>query len=262
MRSLHFVKFLNQDNSYEVIIKSLIEKYHKSQFEDFEKSVGRFVNISQAQIQPLESVIQDVTGLSPSQIIYDNHSRGIAFGDSYITGSCWDIQKLALDRAFISQIELMRQKHKIELITNTYTTLVLESPENIARQLSLAQSVVINHIPVSHNLHGPILPEIDRLRGNEFLAGFREKMIDEAMTSSENISEITKKIEKEFIDYRNDVLIEKQKGAKLINSFARNAVSLIIPIPGITEAADIMDAYETRKLNWTAFMATLESDNL
>ena len=82
------------------------------------------------------------------------------------------------------------------------------------------------------------------------------------MTSSENISEITKKIEKEFIDYRNDVLIEKQKGAKLINSFARNAVSLIIPIPGITEAADIMDAYETRKLNWTAFMATLESDNL
>lgn len=68
------------------------------------------------------------------------------------------------------------------------------------------------------------------------------------------------KIEKEFEDYRNNVLIAKQKSSKLITSIAKNATSFLLGnnLPFGGEVKSLIDDHFTRKLNWTGFLSEIE----
>lgn len=109
-----------------------------------------------------------------------------------------------------------------------------------------------------------MLENIDSVRENDYLADFRGKVSSAISNAAiQEVNHLVQRIEKEFVDYRNEVLLKHQAKAGLFESIARNFISVAagIILPGIPEAADLLDARKTRRMNWTAFLASLEANS-
>lgn len=94
-----------------------------------------------------------------------------------------------------------------------------------------------------------------------FLIDFRKKIVNKAK-EKQNIQYLVDEIQIEFERYRNQVLLEKQKDARLMESCAKNAVSFAIGtlIPGGSELISLIEDKETKTMNWTGFIASLEAE--
>lgn len=263
MRTLDFVKFLNEDSEYASIITNEIEKLHSYKDREIAKRMIDLQSVNWKYIHRLEEIIRAASGMIPSRDTpIDNHSHTIKFGQNAVVGNAWSSENLTFDLIVLQKLSNKSGK-KIELITNTFTNACLLAKDDNLTKLTVAHSIIIKRIPVLQTVRGPILTDIERVRENKYMADFRKK-ISSAVSEAElqETSKLVQRIEKEFVDYRNEVLLEHQARAGLFESIARNSISIVtgkILPPGILEAADLLEACETRRMNWTAFLASLET---
>ena len=262
MRNLEFVRFLYEDPSYKPLLDrtiSMLQGYNKKEIE------GKFPKIKELpneRIQRFREVVGNACGYVPGRDApIDNHSHGIDFGGVVLSGNAWSSKTLVTDLLLVELIK-KRTRHPIELVTNFFTGSRLEPPSTTHAQIGISQGITVERIPVAQNREGPILLGIDDIRQNPFLAEFRKKV--ESTTKGEEVTEVpilVAQVENEFEKYRNEFLIKQLRSARVLNSFSRNAVSLIsggiLPL-GVLETVGLIKDYKTRRMNWTGFIACLE----
>jgi|TARA_B100002003_G_C13928155_1_gene451000 hypothetical protein len=127
----------------------------------------------------------------------------------------------------------------------------------------LSEGITIKRIPVLQHPEGPELSNIKKIRENEFLSDFRKIIVEhEKSIEIEEVKDIVTKIEKEFTNYRNEILISKQRGTKILTSVGKNAASFVLGklVPGSTEIISVLEDYEAKAMNWTAFISSIEKE--
>lgn len=264
LRGSKFVKFLDEDSYYFKVILPYLNEFRGVEYEKKYPFLNDLIDFSSDfvthQFKSYNKIIQEVFGTGPSRgLPIDNHSHGIDIGKLNFTGNSANKENLALD--ILISIELRLAGKNVELITNRFNSGVFKSEDTIIRQLNLAQNVTIKRIPVVQRPEGPMLGNIEKIRENKFLVDFREKVVAESINNID-IPLITSQIEKEFNNYRNDLLISFQGGSKIGNSIAKNLLSATIGlfVPAVGEIKSLMEDTQTRKMNWTGFISQLERE--
>jgi len=172
-----------------------------------------------------------------------------------MSGNSMRIDLLAYDLAFLSNAGI----RDIELITNSFNSNAFKTKPRTLERIKASQGITVKRIPVLQTTKGPIINQIESIRENKFLIDFRNKILED--DNAENFIDIVIKVEQEFQKYRNNILIDKQKNCRLGASIANNAISFIIGnvVPGAGEIKTLISDANTRKFNWTGFIAELES---
>lgn len=234
-------------------MKKLAGLVKENQF--IEEIVRLDYNYASEQFRRYNEVIQHVYGREPGEgAPIDNHSHAITVGGHSLGGDSMRLELIAFDVAILGRLGL----RNIEFITNRFNNSALKNNDNVIDKIQVSQGLTIKRIPVLQTPVGPVIDKIESIRESNFLIDFRSKIQTE--TNHENLLEIVSTIEGQFQKYRNDVLIEKQKGSRLVTSLANNALSLIIGaiVPGVGEAKSTLQDIKTRNFSWTGFLAELE----
>jgi len=184
----------------------------------------------------------------------DNHSLSIDLCGYNTSGNSVRTDLLAFDIALVCRLGVSN----IELITNRFNSSVFRKKISTLHEIQVAQEIIIKRIPVLQTPTGPVISGIEKIRENNFLVDFRDKI--SSGNTDTGIYEIALNVEKEFSEYRNTLLLNKQKGSRLMSSIAKNALSFAIGsfIPGLGEINSLKDAIKDRKFSWTGFLAELE----
>jgi len=264
MRTLKFVRFLNEESEYANIINSEVGKLRSYEDTEIENRMVTLAPVSRKHIQRFAVLIKNASGMIPGAgTPIDSHSHPVKFGENAASGSAWSSRNLAFD-LIITEKFSKKSGVRIELITNTFTNACILPSDDRLTRTAVSHEIIISRIPVLQTLQGPVLKDIEKVRENNYLTDFRKKI--SLAVSSDDVHEVkhlVKGIENEFVNYRNEVLLEHQAKAGLFQSIARNLISLVagklLP-PGILEVADLLEAGETRRMNWTALLASLEDD--
>lgn len=251
MRTLNFVRFLNEDSGYANIIDSELGKLWSHKDKEIEKRVLNLQPVNRKHIQRFGEVIRAASGMIPGpDAPIDNHSHGIKLGQNTVSGNAWSSENLAFDLVITQKLSSKSGK-RVELITNTFTNACILPTDNNLAKLVVSQAIVVRRIPVLQTVQGPVLENIDRVRENDYLADFRKKVSSAVSnTDIQEMNHLVPRIEKEFVDYRNEVLLEHHAKADLFESIARNLISIVagkVLPPGILEVADLLEASETRR---------------
>jgi hypothetical protein len=201
-------------------------------------------------------VIEHVYGRKPGEgVPIDNHSHNITVCDLNISGNSMRLDLLAYDIAFLRSSGIKN----IELVTNRFNSTAFKIKPKTIGKIQVSQGVTVKRIPVLQTPSGPIIHRIESIRENHFLVDFRSKILED--NSPDDFFELVDNIEQEFQNYRNTVLIERQKASRLETSLANNAFSFAIGAlaPGVGEVKSLMSDAAARNFNWTGFLAELEA---
>lgn len=264
MMNLDFVRFLNQDPSKRSIIKPLLE--NPDRFLDAKVSELLDSRNAPSPIRKMpdySKVIDTITGWPKDMKRYvDNHSLNFQFSEVHLRGNSSDSHLLILDFAILERLRETADS-QIELVLNRFTESMLAQVPATLPEMQIAGGIVVKRIPSVLRPEGPDMSRIYSLRDNVYLSDFRKKICQSAANQeNEDILEIAERIEHEYEDYKHKVLLEKHKEAQVIESFSRNAASimigLLLPVPGLKEAAVVIEARRTRRMNWTAFISSIE----
>lgn len=262
-RNEKYVKFIDEDSDFIPLIKDLSEKF-KSYNIDVLLTEQPFIadiidlnnHYSSEQFKRYNQIIEYVYGRKPGEgAPIDNHSHGIDLCGYSFSGNSMRLDLLAFDIAFLGRAGISN----IEFITNSFNSVAFKQQVETPNLLQISQGITIKRIPVLQTPAGPIIERIDSIRESNFLVDFREKILKSE--KQENFTDIVVSIEQEFRKYRNDVLLDKQRGSRLINSIGNNALSFAIGaiIPGVGEVKSLMSDAAARKFNWTGFLAEIEN---
>jgi len=267
MKTQPFVRFLLEDSELLSEIKPLIE-YSQKGFGSLPKKDKEYFKsiinpISLPTMDKYRDVIRTVIGKEPSrEYPIDNHSLGFNVSGIDVNGDSFKIVNVIIDFLIVKKLNQIT-KNKVELVTNRFTTPWLRQNSCANRDAQLSEGITISRIPVLHNPEGPEMMGIENIRKNIFLRDFRKKITSKSKENKELQSAVDE-IEKEFESYRNRLLIEKQKDARLMTSCAKNAVSFAVGtiIPGASELKSLIDDKKTRTMSWTGFIASLEAETI
>jgi hypothetical protein len=261
LRSESYVKFLDEDSDYIPLIKNLSRQFRNSYIDGLiieNPLLGEIINLDSRypdeQFKRYNEVIRYVYGREANSYApLDNHSHGIDLCGTTISGNSMRLDLLAYDITFLSKLGVQN----IELITNRFNSTAFHQHPKTLNKIQTSQNIIIKRIPVLQSPMGPVIERIEDIRENNFLIDFRAKIIS---SSNTDIIELVPQIEKEFQDYRNNVLIGKQKSSKVFTSIAKNAVSFLLGnnLPLGAEVKSLIDDHFTRKMNWTGFLSEIE----
>ena len=222
------------------------------------------VNLSsQPTFDRYNEVVGTVFGKKPGpENPIDNHSHGFSVGGMHVYGDSMRLGNIISDFLIAKKLKEI-SNIEVELVTNRFTIPRIFGHSTIHREAQLAEGVTISRIPVLQKPDGPEMKGIEKVRKNIFLRDFRKK-IASRVKGIQDVQLVVDEIQKEFERYRNELLIEKHKDACLMESCARNAVSFAIGtlIPGASEAISFIEDSETRTMNWTGFIASLEAETM
>lgn len=264
MRTLAFVKFINEERQYAGLIKGEVEKLSSYSTGEMQRRMLGLREVGVPRMRGFRQVIVSASGWIPGRDApIDNHSGAMKFGEVSVTGNAWSAERLALDLVVCQKLS-DRYGRRIELITNSFTNAcILPETSNLAK-LAAAQAIVVRRIPALQTVEGPVLVDVDRVRENRYVADFRKRISSAAASASiEDVNHLVAKVEEQFVQYRDQVLLAHQAKAGLLHSTARNLISVVagkVLPPGILEGVDLLKSRETRRMSWTAFLACLETD--
>jgi len=265
LRNENYVKFLDEDSNFVPLIKGVATILHTNQIDGLiseypylTELIDVASNFPNQQFKRYNEVIEYIYGRKPGAgFPIDNHSKTIKLCGLGLIGDSMRIDLLAFDVVILSCLGV----RNIELITNSFNNSVLKFRTSTLQNIEVSQKIIIKRIPVLQTPSGPIIEGIERIRENSFLIDFRNKILQN--NNPEDFIELVTAVEQEFSKYRNEVLLEKQKGSRLITSLANNALSFfagsVIPVPGIGEIKSLMSDSKTRKFNWTGFISEIEN---
>lgn len=262
LRNEKYVKFIDEDSDYIPLIKFLAETQKSYGIEGILNEQPFIENIidlnnpfSTEQFKRYDKVIESVYGRQSGEAApIDNHSHSINLCGSKLSGNSMSLDLLAFDIAFLNKCGV----RNIELITNSFNSTAFKNKSNIPDLLKISQGITVKRIPVLQAPVGPIIDRIESIRESNFLVDFRNKILKSE--TSDNFNDIIVGVEREFNKYRNDVLLSKQRGSKLMNSLGNNAISMVIGtvIPGVGEVKSLLNDAAARNFNWTGFLAEIE----
>jgi hypothetical protein len=270
MRQLDFVKFIVDDTRLLEIVKKTIGNFENIDIKHIDNKNREFIESAvdidyRPDFNNYNNIIHGVFGTEPSRRCpIDNHSHMFEIDGVQINGDSTSLKNIFIDVALLHEIQNTKNK-SMELITNTFSEPALLKDKKNLTKIRISQGVTISRVPVLQHPNGPEISGIEKIRENKFLVDFRNKinkLSDEY--STEETKELIMNIETEFDNYRNDVLINKQTSSKVFNSLIKNLASTIVDeimdgiAPGSTFVKKLIDDRNTRKMNWTAFLATIE----
>jgi len=262
MRSFHFVRFLNEESGFAELIDKELVRLHKYEDPGIQERMQQIIPMERKHAVRFGQIIDAATGMKPGPTApIDNHSHPMKFGRHTATGDTWASGNIAFDLIMSQRLSEDSGK-RIELITNSFTNGCIVPRRGDLAQSAASQALIVRRIPFLQTREGPVLEGIERLRTNEYLSDFRKK-ISRATSGAEaqDADVLVGRVEDEFSDYRNEVLLNHQGNAGLLQSTAWNLISFVarrVLPPGVLEAADLWEASQTRRMNWTAFLASLE----
>ncbi|MBS1494341.1 MAG: hypothetical protein JST55_12560 [Bacteroidetes bacterium] len=265
MRKENYVKFLNYESDFCDKIKE-IQPYFTFNTSFESQLTENLLNINYNSNNSLREVITNITGLDLSKYPFDNHSHTIKFPNGIEAyGDCWRLSNVGIDLLVKEKLIQLNPSHSIELITNSYTTQCFSNVQlryNNEIEIKTSHKILIKRIPEIHRIEGPILNRIDILRENKYVGDFRDKVSNSKYDyNTEEVDQIVSKIEIEFENYRNEILLNKHREASVFSSISSTvmwlAEKLTSKVP-IKKIADFVGTFETRRMNWAAFMAELE----
>lgn len=262
LRKESYVKFLDENSFYTQKISRICRNFFRLEFKEFvtiypyiSSTIDINNDFSKAQFDKYWEVINSIYGKDANDLPIDNHSHLFQFSKFKMSGNSMRSDLIAFDIAVVGQLNLLG----LELISNSFNINAFKIKNKIFDNTKISEGITIKNIPVLQTPIGPVIKDIERIRENKFLIDFREKLYT---NNVEDISEGIEKIEKEFKSYRNDVLLNHQNKSNLFNSIAitifEKAIDLIT-LGGILTVKKEIDNYQTRKKNWTGFIASLES---
>lgn len=258
LRKTNYVKFLDEDSSYKTIIKENIELFYElggDEFLTYNGYLNDFLDFSiDLNFDKYNEVITAVYGKKLNQNLpIDNHSHSTDICGYNISGNSQSKYLLALDNVILDNLEV----RGLELITNRFNNKLIKRNSDSLKKIQVSQGVTINHIPVRQTPLGPVIDRIDSIRENNFLVDFRSKILN--ADYSNEVDGIVSDIENQFIKYRNEVLIQKLTNSSLLTSVSTSIQSFLInSIVPIDNLKSFGEATETRKHNWTGFLAKLD----
>jgi len=262
LRKEPFVKFIDEDSDYIQLISSLNSTFSSSGIDGLiqntpiiENYIDKNNQYQNEQFNHYSEVIKHVYGKRPgNNAPIDNHSHGMNICGSYHSGNSMSIDLIAYDIAFLSNAGIAN----IELITNRFNSNAFKTTPVSIKQIQISQGITLKRIPVLQTPKGPIIDRIESIRENKFLIDFRDKI--STLENPDDFTELVIKVEQEFKNYRNNILINKQSSCKLGTSIANNALSFVVGtiIPGASEIKSLKSDNESRKFNWTGFIASIE----
>ncbi len=261
-RNEKYVKFIDEDSDFTPLIKGLSNTLTHHGLEGLITDNLYIENIidinnqySIEQFKKYDTVIKHVYGKKPShELPIDNHSHSIDLCGFNLSGNSMRLDLLVFDIAFLSNAGISN----IELITNSFNSTAFKKKPITLDLLQVSQGITIKRIPVLQTPKGPIIDRIDSIRESNFLVDFRDKILQ--IDNLENLNDLVVNVESEFSKYRNDVLLERQMGSKLITSVGNNALSFVLGsfLPGAGEIKSLISDSSARKFNWTGFLAEIE----
>jgi hypothetical protein len=267
MMKLDFVRFLDEERSKVSVIKPILadsEHLYESKIEEILDSMNDLSPVR--RLPEYSRVVEMVTGW-PKHLNrrVDNHSLVFQFSNVQVGGNSMDARKLMIDFIILERLRESADE-QIELVMNRFTESMLAQASATLPEVQIAGGIVVKRIPSVLGPEGPDMSRIYTLRDNAYLTDFRRKICQLARDQeSDDLLEIVENVEREYKDYRNRVLLEKHHAAQLVESLSRNAASflieLLIPIPGLTEAAAAIRDRQTRRMNWTAFISSIEAES-
>lgn len=265
MRNEKYVKFLDEDSDYLPLIKGVASTFHKggldalvAENEFIDKIVRLGYSYASEQFKRYNKIIEHVYGQQPSEKApIDNHSHRINIGNHAFSGNSMRLDLIAFDVAILGRLGV----RNIEFITNRFNNSALKVDISALNDIQVSQGVTIKRIPVLQTPAGPIIDRIESIRESNFLVDFRSKILTES--KPENLADIVNAVENQFQTYRNNVLLEKQRGSQLITSWSNNLLSLLLGsiVPGAGEVKSLIQDNKARSFSWTGFLAELENSN-
>jgi hypothetical protein len=262
LRNEQYVRFLDEDSDYIPLIKWLAQTYYSQHLEGLiidNPIIGEIIDLKSQypneQFKIYSEVIEYVYGRQPGKgAPIDNHSHSINLCGYDFSGNSMRLDLIAFDIAFLGKAGI----RNIELITNRFNSATFKSNPGTIAQLQISQGLTIKRIPVLQTPSGPMIERIESIRESNFLVDFREKIIKSG--NPNDLIDTVSTIENEFNKYRNDVLLQRQRGSRLISSIGNNALSFVTGslIPGVGEVKSLISDTKARNFNWTGFLAELE----
>lgn len=258
MRREPFVRFLNEDSDITELIQPFAKSIRDRDDPEFGARMEELDEVVSEQTQMFADTIRLASGMVPGrECPIDCHSHMMRLGDTPLSGSSWSSRHLAFDLLAVEQLS-GTTSNRVELVTNTFTDACLPACPTTGPETEVTHEILVSRIPVLQTREGPVLEGIGRVRNNDYLAAFRAKLgTDAGQISREEIESTVAHIENEYGRYKVDVLLEHQAAAGLLTSIARNVFSALVPY--VTEVGDLITSAETRRMNWTAFLASVDS---
>jgi len=264
MRAHSYIRFLNHAEAHALAIEKIAKRVqNKAEEEDLLRLLG-ITPLEDAKKQYHNAIIQARTARAPSRDWpVDNHSHPFGFGTVSIVGDAWRSSTLLFDLLLIAYLR-NTSKMQVELVTNVYTHTRFENRFEAALRAEIAKEVLVSRIPSSYSIWGPTMMDVEALRENRFLKDFRSMLAAQPLPSSYREAQLLAlEIEKQFQNYRNDVLLKLHKESGVVSSIARIIGTRVIDevIPGFSDALELKEAKETRSMNWAAFLASVSSQS-
>jgi hypothetical protein len=232
-------------------------------WKDFEDFHGSLIVSSDASYIVVENIL--INGQGKRHYSFEFCERDPRMETSFrVAGRVTEISDETLveiaDHKYVIYISGDTGIKKIELITNSFNSSAFKIKPRTHELLKISQGVTIKRIPVLQTPKGPIIDRIETIREANFLIDFRDRILQS--NNPENFTDLVAGIETEFQKYRNDILLQKQKGSRLITSIGNNALSFLIGtfIPGAGEIKSLASDAVSRNFNWTGFLAELENN--
>ncbi|GGA80013.1 hypothetical protein GCM10008015_20870 [Flavobacterium palustre] len=267
LRNENYVKFLDDDSTYQTIVQQILSDFTNKKFEEFVLHYP-YLNeimdtsksfITSAEISNYGNIVRQVYGKKTgSGLPLDNHSHNIEIFGNDISGNSFRIDLLALDNVICDYLYVPN----LELITNRFNSSYINPKYNTLNQIITSQAITVKRIPVSQTPVGPVLQNIEQIRENNYLVDFRNKIISNSKI--EDAQELVPKIETEFNNYRNQLLIDKHKDATLATSLSNTILTVVKDsmFSGLNAIQEIGEKRNTRKMDWTAFVSKIDKNGI
>jgi len=278
MRFLPYVRFLTEDDASWQIIRPKMEHYWGNRYDvlaslssEDSEVVRAMINFGSDRIiacyktvrSTLNVILAATYGCSniKEYPITNQSPEFRIMGVSSNTNPA-DIDNLITDILIVRLLQSAHPRIPIDFMTNCVTSAILSEPPGTHTQMHLARGILLRRVPFLQHPEGPELDGIDRLRENEFIASFRQKVVDEAYEKEpKQVNELVKRVEQEYEDYRNRVLTQHHRDARIGKSIIRNAISLLVGLiaPGLVEGSSVLRDAKATRMGWTAFVASAEN---
>jgi hypothetical protein len=235
MEHLEFVHFVDEDLCPTGLPKDA--------FKDIENSFGDF------PFKDWEGVIANTIGLRWN---YDNHARGLRFGELSVLPTPGRYENLLLDRHIATSYDM-------DVVENTANALWSRKFDKTQLQLILSDKLLRSSIISLQTVDGPWHPAIADLRSDGLLKQYRRKLQTSSVDNVHDIDQRVGELSAEFEKITTKIVEEHLDTTGLFKSIAMFVVGLIPYVGNIISGGEMLKNVHDkiiarRDCGWVGFL--------